>query len=595
MTTSETSAAPDSDDEQPVNRRRSERPPRAKTTPLQRLRKKARRKARELGHKAEEYPTVLFVAALLLLDAVLNARYPSREPVLWYLVPSLDVVVLLVILAVVGQLKGRVPKPVRIGLVVWLVFVRLLRLADGIQDHYFSEQFNLYADLPLAQELVRFVHSALPWWLFALSVLGALATLAAMSFGLYFGLSHVERYLRKRRQLYIAATLVGGLFVASALIGHKPQYDEYFQGSLGASVMPRLKHEADFLYNIYSEKGEHSRAMAKAERRIRQLPTNLAKLRGRSVYLIFVESYGDCVFTWARHEEPSRAVFDRFHAELLAQGFSMVSGALDSPTYGGRSWLAHSTIATGIKVKSQLEYELVTTRKPKTLARFFRDAGYSTVLVQPGTTRAWPKGEFYDFEKKYYLWNFDYAGPSYSWATMPDQYVLDFIQRREMKKTDRPQFIQFVLVTSHAPWSELPPVIDDWDSIQNGAIYNRLKKQLFPVSWPNFENAQEPYIRSIIYDFEVLRRFIPRAIDDDSLVILLGDHQPVSDVTGESESWGVPVHVLSRDKELLKPFEARGYVPGIRPPLEGARAGLESFLGDFLADFSTWDAQGSLN
>ncbi len=229
------------------------------------------------------------------------------------------------------------------------------------------------------------------------------------------------------------------------------------------------------------------------------------------------------------------------------------------------------------------------------LARFFRDAGYQTVLVQPGTTRAWPKGELYDFEKKYYLWNFDYAGPSYAWATMPDQYVLDFIRKREHVSYPRPLFIQYVLVSSHAPWSDLPPVIENRDAVTNGAIYKRANNRHFPIQWPYFENAQDAYIQSIIHDFEVLQQYITRWIKDDSLVILLGDHQPVSDVAGNSDSWGVPIRVLSRDKELLKPFEARGYVPGVRPPLEGAHAGLETFLGDFLADFSTWDVQGKLN
>ena len=595
MTTSEASAAPESEDDRSAPKRGSERPPRRKATGIERWRKKARRKARELERKAKEYPTLLFVLSLVLLDSVLNIRYPSNEPVLWYVVPSLDVVVFLLLLAVLGHLKWKVPKGVRIALVVWLVCVRLLRLGDGVQAHYFSEQFNLYTDLPLVQELVRFIHSALPWWGFALSMLGAIAVLAGMSLGLYFGLSHMERYLRKRRQVYIAAAFVGGLYGLSAIVGHRHEYDDYFEGAFAASVMPRLKHEADFLYNIYSDKGEHARVMAKAEQRIRQLPTNLAKLNGKNVYLILVESYGSCVFSWNRLEEPSRAAFQAFQSDLTAHGFSIVTGSLDSPTYGGRSWLAHSTLATGIRVTSQLEYELVTTRKPKALARFFRDAGYRTVLVQPGTTRAWPKGEFYDFEKKYYLWDFDYAGPAYAWATMPDQYVLDFVHRRESGPSTRPRFTQYVLVSSHAPWSELPPVIENWDSIRNGALYHRADNLHFPVEWPNFENAQEPYVRSIIYDFEVLRQFITRSIRDDSLVIILGDHQPVSDVAGNSDSWGVPVHVLSRDKELLKPFEARGYVPGIRPPLAGARAGLETFLGDFLTDFSTWDVQGSLH
>jgi hypothetical protein len=556
--------------------------------------KTLRRRARDLGRRAGQYPTLLFVLTLLFLDGVLNARYPHKEAPFWYVVPSLDVIVLLVAFVVMGELKWRLPKAARVVLVAWLVFVRLLRLADGVQQHYFAEQFNLYSDLALVPELFRFIHSALPVWAFVPSLLGALVALAGMSLGLYFGLSHVERYLRKRRQVYVAAGVVGALYGLSAVLGHDPEYDDYYDGALAASVMPRLKHEADFLYNVFSDKGDHARAMGQAERRIRQLPTNLSKLRGRNVYLILVESYGSSVFSWNRLEEPSRAVFQAFESDLTAQGFSLVTGSLDSPTYGGRSWLAHSTLASGIRVGSQLEYELALSRKPKVLARFFRNAGYRTVLVAPGTTRAWPKGEFYDFEKKYYAWDFDYAGPAYAWATMPDQYVLDFVHRRESAPSARPLFIQYVLVSSHAPWSDLPPVIEDWDAIQNGAIYRRVQNLHFDVRWPNFDNAQEPYVRSIIYDFEVLRRFIQRSIRDDSLVILLGDHQPVAEVAGNSDSWGVPVHVLSRDKELLKPFEARGYVPGIRPPLDGARAGLETFLGDFLADFSTWDTQGTL-
>jgi len=589
MTTQEPSVTEESSDESA-----EARPRRGAPAALARTKKRLRKAQRELSRWAKEYPTPFFVAVLLGLDALLNARYPSAEPPLWFFVPSLDVVVLLAALAVAGYLRWKVPFGLRVAVALLLVFVRLLRLADGIQQHYFSERFNLYSDIALVPELFRFVHSALPFALFVVSMLGAVAALLAVGFGSYYGLKHLERYLRKRRHVYIAAGSVVALYAASAITGHDHRYDDYFDGALAASVVPRLRHEADFLYNIYSEKGEHTKAMAKAESRLRQLPTNLAKLGRKNVYLILVESYGSSVFSWDRLAEPSKPVFDRFQADLEKAGFSIVSGSLDSPTYGGKSWLAHSTLATGIRVTSQLEYELVCSRRPKVLARFFRDAGYETVLVQPGTTRAWPKGELYDFEKKYYLWNFDYAGPAYAWATMPDQYVLDFIRRREHGAYPRPLFIQYVLVSSHAPWSDLPPVIENWDAITNGAIYNRVQNRHFPIEWPNFANAQDAYIQSIIYDFEILRQYLTRWVQDDSLVIVLGDHQPVSDVSGNSPSWGVPVHVISRDKALLAPFEARGYLPGVRPPLEGARAGLETFLGDFLADFSTWDIQGRL-
>lgn len=594
MTTPEASGEPEehSSDEPASKTKTSKRRPGSAPSGAARWKKRLRRRFRDFSRRAADYPVPLFLATLGFLCAMLNVRYPSDEPALWYLVPSIDVIVFLGVIALCAYAKWKIPFYARVGLAVTLVLLRLLRLGDGVQEHYFSERFNLYSDLALVPELFRFVYSALPIWAFVPSMLGALLALALMGFGGYYGIKHLERFFKRRRHLYIAAGTVAGLYATSSALGHRPEYDEYFDGALAASIVPRLKHEADFLYNIYSDQGEHARNMLTAEKRIRQLPTNLAKLEKKNVYLIFVESYGAAVFTWDRLWRDARPVFERFQRDVEARGFSVVSGALDSTTYGGKSWLAHSTLATGIRITNQLEYELAVTRRPKVLARFFRDAGYRTVLVQPGTTRAWPKGELYDFEKKYYLWHFDYAGPTYAWATMPDQYVMDFIRKREIRPDPRPLFAQYVLVSSHAPWSELPTLIP-WESIGDGSVYHRTERHRFDVRWPNFANAQEAYVRSIIYDFEVLRQYVTRWVTDDSLVILLGDHQPVSDLTDNSELWAVPIHVLSRDKELLKPFEARGYVAGMRPPLEGARAGLETFLGDFLTDFSTYDAQGT--
>ena len=93
----------------------------------------------------------------------------------------------------------------------------------------------------------------------------------------------------------------------------------------------------------------------------------------------------------------------------------------------------------------------------------------------------WPKGEFLGFEQKYYLWNFDYVGPKYAQATMPDEYVLDFMGRHEVTSAERPLLIQYVLVSSHAPRSDLPPLVDDWSRVRNGAIYNQLETTHFPI------------------------------------------------------------------------------------------------------------------
>src|SRR5262249_41428928 len=161
-----------------------------------------------------------------------------------------------------------------------------------------------------------------------------------------------------------------------------------------------------FIYNVYSKRSERMQAITQVQSRLERTPSNLVKLHGTDVYLIFVESYGRTVFDRPFFTARTRELFDNIESELVDRGFAIASGTITSPTYGGHSWLAHTTLATGVETTDELEYELVSVSKPKTIARFFHDAGYHTILAQPGTTREWPKGEFYQFDQKYYFWNF---------------------------------------------------------------------------------------------------------------------------------------------------------------------------------------------
>ncbi|HEY3665851.1 MAG TPA: sulfatase-like hydrolase/transferase, partial [Polyangiaceae bacterium] len=527
---------------------------------------------RELG------PTLLFGLLWLGLDTSLNVRYPGSEPRFWYLLPSVDLLLVFGCFVVVGQLDWRVPRAVRVGLVAWLFLVRVLRFGDGFQQHYYAQAFNLSTDLRLVPELVRFGFSTLKWWQFAAAILGLILAVVGFCVACYRALAYTERYLRDTKHCSIFGAATALVFLLSNWVGHDPRDRALYRIGFAASVMPRLQHETALLLNAYGAEASEAKVIARAEARLSSMRTDLAKLGGKNVHLILIESYGQTVLDRPAFVAAMRSTFDGFEQELGSRGFGIASNVLDSPTYGGHSWLAHATLGTGIRTATQLDYEVVCAEKPKAIAKFFNEAGYRTVVAQPGTTRPWPKGEFFGFEQKYYLWNFDYAGPSFSWATMPDQYLLDFVRRRELGAPSHPLFIEYVLVSSHAPWSELPPLVDDWSSVKNGALYNRLAGKHFPIVWPDFANASEAYIESIQYDFEVLKRYLADYIKDDSLVIILGDHQPVAEVNGHSSSHGIPIHVLSRSHALLQPFLARGYTAGMRPHRTGALPGLERFL-----------------
>jgi hypothetical protein len=48
----------------------------------------------------------------------------------------------------------------------------------------------------------------------------------------------------------------------------------------------------------------------------------------------------------------------------------------------------------------------------------------------------------------------------------------------------------------------------------------------------------------------------------------------------------VPIHVLSREPDLVEPFRRVGWTPGLIPERTVASMGMESFLGRFLDAFS---------
>jgi hypothetical protein len=68
---------------------------------------------------------------------------------------------------------------------------------------------------------------------------------------------------------------------------------------------------------------------------------------------------------------------------------------------------------------------------------------------------------------------------------------------------------------------------------------------------------------------------------------VLGDHQPNVQITGKKATWSVPIHVISRNGDHLKPFLKRGYTPGLTPGQPPPHRGMDTFLADFLMDFST--------
>ena len=119
-------------------------------------------------------------------------------------------------------------------------------------------------------------------------------------------------------------------------------------------------------------------------------------------------------------------------------GFRAASAWLTSSTFGGESWLAHSTVMSGVPVTSDARYRALVGSKRPTLVTDFRRAGWRTATVMAEITGAWPEGRFFGFDAIYTAPELGYAGPPFGYMTTSDQYVLHAFYRHEFAKPDRP-------------------------------------------------------------------------------------------------------------------------------------------------------------
>ena len=319
----------------------------------------------------------------------------------------------------------------------------------------------------------------------------------------------------------------------------------------------------------------------------------LAGLRGKDVIVAFVESYGRVAVQDSSLSPRIDAVLDRGTKRLQAAGFSSRSAFLTSSTFGGASWLAHSTLHSGLWVDSQRRYHQLIATDRFTLSRAFKRAGWRTVDDVPSNNRAWPEGSsFYRYDRVYDRRNVGYRGPRFAYASMPDQYVLAALQRLELAKPDRrPVFAEVDLVSSHAPWTRIPQLID-WSDVGNGSVFNRIPVDQVTKAelWSDAERARAAYGRSIEYTLNALFSFVQHYGNDDLVLVVLGDHQPWTIISGQSPSHDVPISVIAHDPAVLDEIAGWGWEDGMRPSPQAPVWRMSAFRDRFLSAFGSQPA-----
>ena len=323
----------------------------------------------------------------------------------------------------------------------------------------------------------------------------------------------------------------------------------------------------------------------------RNTPTDqlLTGLRGKDVLLVFVEAYGQQAVQGTSFSPEVDAALKQGDKRLRSAGFSSRSGFLDSATYGGISWLAHSSLQSGLWVDSQLRYNQLIAAKRFTLAQAFKQAGWRTVDDVPSNDRAWPQGEkYYHYDKIYNRYQVGYHGPTFTYASMPDQYIFSALQRLEIGKTHRkPLFAEVDTVSSHMPWNRIPHPIG-WKQVGNGSIYNKTPMiHETGAFWSNPTRVKAAYGTSIVYSMNTLTSFVQHYGDKNLVMIVLGDHQPLPIVSGRNSNHDVPISIIAHDPKVLEQIGSWGWNPGLQPKPTAPVWPMSAFRNRFLTAFDS--------
>jgi len=514
---------------------------------------------------------IFFVAQLFFLNSLLTIYlwFPTYQ-FYFLLKPSIELISVVTVLFIFNRITNSDTRVFLILTALLMFCLFFFNIGETVTRHLYRRSFQPSEDLPYFPEFIRLlfetrspVQSALFVFLFSF-------LLGGIFFSFYFFAKAIRASLRKIPHPWVTYAVLLAVFLVPTLFIDPVRTIEpngftlilrSFDGKTRAETEPATSIEEE-------HKTFHG---------------PFRRLAGRNSFLFIIESYGYTAFAKEDHFRILEPFFIETEKKLASAGYHMCSRFLTSPVIGGYSWYADATFLTGKRIRSKESYESLLGSNTPTMVSRFRDSGYTTVLAAPGTLNPWPEGErFYGFDLHFYDADFHYRGPDFSFVPITDQFTINTIHQKVVKpRKEESLFIEYILVSSHAPFNKIPAYIDIWGELEDGSIYYRSENQYFKNNWVHGLEYAEGYTAAVRYVMKTISDYLTRFIEDETFVIIIGDHQPKFPVTPREQPRSVPVHILCRNSRLVEPFEDHGFTSGFIPNGPPPHEGLERFLPIF--------------
>ena len=424
-------------------------------------------------------------------------------------------------------------------------------------DPVFFSQYYLARDgIPF---LAQHAHASL--WLYGLAIVGVLAALITILI-IINALLDSGAALKLPRSTRIITALLATL---SLFAGFRYQIYTAKPEMILSSLTFKLEKNIADSFDLYNDIASFD------DTAIRQAYDYTAYTLDKkpNIYLIFVESYGSVLYKRADYRAAYTKLLGELEQQLNGDGWQATSALSESPTWGGGSWMAYTSTLFGLRIDNHPQYlSLLNKYQVQSypdLGRYLKTQGYYYAWVSSIADelddRMWNRYiRFLGVDQWLRYRDLNYNGPLYGWGPAPpDQYVLNYANQVLQKRTDQPLLFVTITQNSHFPWVPQPPVVEDWRTFDEMTVAPA-EADAAPIE---STGKRQNYLTAVEVQLRMLTDLILNSGDEESLFILVGDHQPPQ-VSGRFDGWATPVHIISKDQALIDIFAQYGFTPGLK-------------------------------
>jgi hypothetical protein len=136
-----------------------------------------------------------------------------------------------------------------------------------------------------------------------------------------------------------------------------------------------------------------------------------------------------------------------------------------------------------------------------------------------------------------------------------------------------------------------------WSKVGNGSVFDAQPAQSKSATtvWQSNSTVRQFYGQSVQYSLTALTSWVTQLNDPNLVLVLYGDHQPHTAVSGPGANHNVPISIITRSPSVLRQLASWHWDSGLLPSPSAPLKAMDTFRNQFLNTFSTDPPQTAPN